>query len=181
MNIDSTVNITQIIVAIIGLVGSLVAAWIARNTPRARGSNQSRSGGRFNMAVLAVGLAVTALVVSLLSFSQARNPQFQVERIGIEAHTSDYRGDKTRPPYLAPNVPDPAKKHDLDLNCEQGYNPIAAWYTVTGSHPALDVMYTIDAFVEDDGVGVSLRARERKRGYAYIDVFVLCSRLSEGH
>ena len=60
MNID----ITEIIVALIGAVASVVAS------RRARGSNQSRLGGRLDVPVLAVGLALTALVLSIFNFSQ---------------------------------------------------------------------------------------------------------------
>lgn len=125
------------------------------------------------MAVLAVGLALTALAISLFNFY----PQLLVEKITIAAHTKDDYGDRGLPHYLASNVPDPATKHELDLECEQGYNPIAAWHEVIASHPALDVMYTINAYVEGDRVGVALRARKKQKGYVYIDVFVLCSRL----
>lgn len=158
---------SDIIIALIGAGGSALTAWL---TSRTKAPNTTK---RSPMPILALGLAVTALVIAVFNFS---TPQFHMARTTITAHT---RGTETggESPLLAPNVPTAAQVHELNLECEDGYNPIAAWHEVTGSHPALDVMYSIDASVANDSVMIRLRAREGRRGYAYVDVLVLCSRV----
>lgn len=75
----------------------------------------------------------------------------------------------------APQVPaDPAHYHDI-VKCEKDHRPMAAWTEVHTSWPSVDVMYTVNAWVVDGSVGVTLRSRQGyARGYAYLDVFALC-------
>ena len=78
--------------------------------------------------------------------------------------------------YVAPHVPADAAGYTLDnLACGQEYEAVAAWHETGTSHPSIDVLYSMDAKVtDDDGVQVVVRARRDSKGYAYVDVFVLC-------
>lgn len=168
MNVDQA----QIIGALIGAVATVVAALIAEYL-------SSESGKRSFWLVVAIGLATTAVVLSVFSWSEARTPQFAVVSAEIQAHTGPGQiAPGWRFPMLAPRVPEPAKEHEVSLRCDCGYVPIAAWHERVVSHPALDVMYTIDAKIRDGRPVVALRAREDSPdGYTYVQVLVLCSRV----
>lgn len=186
MNLDMLpVDPTKIIVAIIGGIVSLGLAWTRSSIRRENGSEGHRGSP---IPVLALGLALTSLVTSVFVFSDARNPELQVAKIEIVAHTPGYQfGRETRPMSLprlvAPRVNDSAADYVLSdytrIQCDDGYVPIAAWHEIRGSHPALDVMYTVDANVVDEEATLSLRARASATGYAYVEVFLLCSRLAQ--
>ena len=80
--------------------------------------------------------------------------------------------------YVAPSVPEQAQTYTLDLRCVAGFEPVATWHAVTGSHPEIDVMYSIHPQIDRDSgaIRVALRSRQAANGYAYVDVFVLCRR-----
>ena len=168
--------IPDIVIALVGATATVVAAWLLSPARLARPPSRSRS---FSMPILALGLAFTALLVSLFNFSEMQRPELTVQSLKIVSHTQGVRADEDLDHYLAPNVPASAQMHLLDPNCEQGSVPIAAWHEVTGSHPALDTMYTINATVENQDVSIALRARQGRSGYAYVDVYVLCNRLAQ--
>ena len=108
-------------------------------------------------------------------------PLITVETFTLTAHTVGYAGGSGIPHFLAPAVPNPAEWHSLEhrISCPVGYNPVETWYNVTGSHPALDRMYSIYTELRGDEVYIGLRARRdsNPRVYAYVKVFLLCSRL----
>ena len=162
----------QIIGALIGAIATIVAALIAQYV-------SSESGRRMFWLVVAIGLAATSLALSVFSWSESRTPQFTVVSTEIQAHTAGQFSEGWRSPLLMPHVPAPATQYELDLRCDCGYVPIAAWHEVRASHPALDVTYTISADVVSQRPVISLRARRGKAGYAYVEVIVLCSRVTE--
>ena len=47
-------------------------------------------------------------------------------------------------------------------------------------YPSIDVLYSVEAQFDDQGVSLGLRAREGRRGYAYITVYLLCGRSDAG-
>lgn len=167
---------TDIVVSLIGALASILIAWITTHQQQQSPNNSNYSKVSF-VSVLALGLAITGLVVGLFSFSESRIAQLEIVKKTITAHTRGYYGDLRIEHYIAPKVEKPAKKHKLNISCSKGYKPLVAWHEITGSHPSTDTMYTVDPSVEDENVAIYLRARENATGYAYIEVFMLCSRL----
>ena len=126
----------------------------------------------------AVEEAVGPVVEQAVARSMATlPPPIRMARMSVIVHTQgqEFRGDN-RPKYLAPQVPDPAERYRLDLACPSGYAMLDAWPRVSASHPALDVMYTINAGVDGAQAFLDARARERQAGYAYVEVVGLCVR-----
>ncbi len=165
---------TEIVVALIGATASCLAAWLI--SPSRRSASTYRR--QLRLPVLALGLSMTAIAVSLFNLFVAQIPQLTVEKTTVTAHTANYYGNRRVPQLLAPNVPADAQRHVIDLACEEGYKPLAAWHEIVGSHPSLDKMYSVNAEVEGNGViALHLRARENEQVYAYVEVFVVCSRL----
>lgn len=77
--------------------------------------------------------------------------------------------------YDAPQVPEPAEEYELDVPCPAGSAPMAAWQETHTAWPSRDVMYSTNVGVKDEKVVIALRSRQGfGRGYAYIDVTVLC-------
>jgi hypothetical protein len=169
----------NVLETLVGTIGSVVIAWITTRDRTPHGAEtQKIMGAKTSFwAVLALGLALTGLVVGVFSFTETTNAQVQVVQKTYTAHTEGYRHDNANPPLLAPRVPAPDQRHVLTIPCPEGYHPITAWHEVKGSYPSIDAMYTVDANVENKEVVLYLRAREGVDGYAYLDVIVLCSRV----
>lgn len=167
--------INDLLIAIIGSITSVAVAWIT--TRKGPPKEPVAAVGKTSfLAVLALGLAITALAIGVFSYTETTNAQFEIVQKSFAAHTEGYETDKTLPELPAPRVPDQAQRHVLGIACPGGYHPVAAWHEVKGSHPVLDAMYTIDASVENKEVVLYLRAREGVDGYVYLDIIVLCSR-----
>ena len=97
----------------------------------------------------------------------------------ITAHTKDSTHRETvwqtDEAFAMPSVPDPAKLFKpKNLHCPPSTTPLLAWREITTSHPTVDVIYTADVRIAGNGVAIALRARKGSRGYAYIDVSLLC-------
>ena len=172
---------TEVWIEIIGAISSITVAMIARRSAIAR---RSRWSGPVvvPVAVLALGLAVTSLIVSLVSFFESKSPQLELRQTTIAVRTPDQPVLNNIPNYIASHVPDDPKKYELDLealNCREGYKTIFAGGGITASHPSSDVMYTVNPFARNGQTHLELRARKDKRGYAYVGVFVICSRFSQ--
>ena len=61
------------------------------------------------------------------------------------------------------------------LECpDDSYVAVAAWREITGSHPSIDFLYATDVQLVDGTVRLGLRAREQSKGYAYVQVHLLC-------
>ena len=76
------------------------------------------------------------------------NPQIEVVRTRIEAHTRTRMSVRNGGlPWSAPRVPNDHRRHRLDVDCSEGYEPVDAWTEITDSHPNSDVMYTVNASV----------------------------------
>ena len=81
--------------------------------------------------------------------------------------------------FDAPQVPAPGAIHSLDdlIGCPPEFTPEAAWSEIVTSWPEPGVMYGVNADVTKDGsVRVALRTRQRLRGYAYVEIYLLCWR-----
>ena len=100
----------------------------------------------------------------------------EIVRISVVARTPGQPDDWPDLVNLtAPRVPAASQTYILVLQCSNEFVPATAWYTVVGSHPSIDVMYTINAGIdESNNVTLELRSREGASGYAYVDVFALC-------
>lgn len=164
------------LIAIIGSISSMAAAWITAWKGPSKKSVAAGAKTPF-LAVLALGLAITALLIGVFSFTETSNAQFKIVQKSFAAHTENYQTNKKLQELLAPRVPGQAQRHILGIACPAGHDPVTAWHEVKGSHPVLDAMYTIDANVENKEVVLYLRAREDAVGYAYLDIIVLCSRV----
>jgi len=80
--------------------------------------------------------------------------------------------------YQAPQVPAQAKTYNLDevISCGRTHVPVAAWTEIVGSWPSIDVMYSVNAAVTEGRIEIAVRTRQGfSRGYAYIDILVLCA------
>ncbi|MCV6575111.1 MAG: hypothetical protein OIF58_05185 [Cohaesibacter sp.] len=165
---------SDVIVALIGAVSSILIARLSSNT---------KDGGRVQnpkfWIITSIGLALTALLVSLVSFNETNKPQFEIIKTTITAHTKGTRGDEKVPHFIAPPVPEPAQEHPLSIQCNSGYDAIAAWHEIIGSHPSSDAMYTVNPNVKNGKASIHLRARTGVAGYAYVEILVLCSRLTQ--
>lgn len=133
----------------------------------------------FVVALATFFVFVSARAQSDTADGQHSHREVYVIKGGLVAYTPDQSTEAWDhlAKYSIPSVPARAQSFILDdmMACDQGYVPIAAWHEVTGSHPSIDVMYAVDASVTSDGnIAIMLRGREGKRGYAYIDVLVLC-------
>ena len=109
----------------------------------------------------------------------SEGPIFMDQRT-IVVHTEDAGYETVEwgyPPYVAPDVPDVARTHDIDLGCPDKFVPLLSWPRVIGSHPSIDALYSMDTAVHDKGVSISVRAREGRRGYAYVRVVLLCRQI----
>ena len=126
----------------------------------------------------AVEQAVGPAVERAVARSVAALPApIRIARTSVVVHTSgqEFPGDN-RPKHLAPRVPNPAARYQLNLDCPGTYAMLDAWPRVSASHPELDVMYTINAGVDGTDAFLDARAREGRSGYAYVDVVALCVR-----
>ena len=98
----------------------------------------------------------------------------------VVAHTPDPGYGSTWPnetTLIVPRVPDPARFYEVtSLTCPPDFLPITVWRQIAGSHPSLDTFYSVDGRLSEGKVFLGLRAREGGRGYAYIRVYLLCSR-----
>lgn len=159
---------SDIIVAAIGALASVFVAWLAnRKAPSTQGS--AKLNNSFT-AVLAVGLAITAIFLSVI-------PPLQVVSTTIAAHTAGTKGQDGTPHYEAPRVPADEQRHVIDVRCPFGYEPVSAWHEVVGSHPSVDTMYTVNPVVEGTDLVVYLRSRkDTVGGYLYAEIFLLCGR-----
>ncbi|GLR71641.1 hypothetical protein [Agaribacter marinus] len=177
---------TEILTAIIGFLASVIAAWIqSRNNP-----NQTDSDGQFKkskaLAVFAIGIAFTSLVVSLVSFKQAFTPEIKVvsEMITVYAPGTDLSGvdkNRTMKRYVAGVDRDPTQNKTInivDLKCSQGMKPIGAWYAINRSRPG-DLLYNIFVAPKHDNIELTLRVAQGSRGYAYVQIFALCSKFEK--
>ena len=187
---------TTVVTLILAMFGS--SAWMINRTDDAVDRIQDRMDQRIDriedrlptMVEQTVGLAVGPVVERAVE--QAVGPAVEqaversiaalpvpirVARTSVVVHTTEqqFPGDN-RPKFIAPNVPASAARYLLDLGCPDGYTPLDAWPRVSASHPALDVMYTIDAGVDGSQIFLDARAREQRSGYAYVDVVALCVR-----
>lgn len=110
-------------------------------------------------------------------------PPTIVSGVAFAAHTSDAYfnvwGEQGVPAYAMPRVPEMARRIELPdevIACPDKFKPVAAWHEIVGTWPEPDVVYTVNAGIsEDDEIEVFLRAREGRRGYAYVEVLVLCT------
>ena len=156
------------------LVGGLLSIVAALLSSIGRGTTGPRSlVTPTSVSVLGCGLALTALVVSYLAWSESKS-HLQIAWTRITAYTEEAWPDDQEfpyPPYLTSWT---SMTHRLKMDCASGYSPITAWHEVVVTHPNSNVMYTVDASVEDAGIYVTLRSRQGAEGYAYIEVFALC-------
>jgi len=164
---------SEILVAIVGAISSVLVAWI---TSRKAEKSKSISSSTPFLSMLALGLAVTAIAIGVFSFSESQKIQFKTVKTKVTAHTNGSRGESGTTHLIAPNVPSNPEVHELNLSCPIGYTPIEAWHEVTGSYPSADAMYTINASVNGEKAFIALRAREGAVGYSYVEVIVLCFR-----
>ena len=124
------------------------------------------------LAVILQGNRVTTL--------EAASTDIDVVTVEIVAHTPglyfDSWADLYR--YSAPQVPAAAQMYSLDnrISCPDNYKADEAWHEIIGSWPSIDIMYSVNASVTNEGnIQIALRTRQGfPRGYAYIDVLVLC-------
>ena len=125
------------------------------------------------LQLFTLGLAFTAVVLALPPW---RASDLVVVETEVIAHTNDqsYDGTWEDPTVSIPRVPAPAMFYPLDLTCRSGYTPVSTWRQIVVTHPSMDVLYTVEARLDDQGVALGLRAREDKTGYAYIKVYLLC-------
>lgn len=172
----------DIIVALIGILGSTLIAWIGRSRAAERLGSIPLS-----FRLLALGVSFTALVLAVFNFSQAQTPQLTIKNLTVLAYTEGNdprRQDANENEFaeddvvLTPKAPDKPDDRPLtQLRCDEGYSPIAAWHEVIHTHPGLDTMQVIDAIAHpEDGVSLRLQARAGKNGHARIEVMLLCSR-----
>ena len=115
------------------------------------------------------------MLASIAETSERTDQQVFVTRVPVVIHTSGQTSPTWAelPKYLAPRVPDPAQEYSLETRCPPRNRPVAAWHEVTGSYPG-GTMYTIDPNTDGENVTLTVRAREGRSGYAYVDVLVLC-------
>lgn len=115
------------------------------------------------------------MLASVAETPERTDQQVLVTRVPVVIHTSGQTspGWAELPKYLAPRVPDPAQEYSLETRCPPRHRPVAAWHEVTGSYPG-GTMYTIDPNTDGENVTLAVRARERRSGYAYVDILVLC-------
>lgn len=121
---------------------------------------------------------VTAQQIDDLSRVVER-PNLEIVSVGITAHTPGLYFDSWADEnlYSAPPVPDDAVTYTLNdiISCRPGFQPVAAWSETHTSWPDPAVMYSVNADLKGDHIQISLRSRDAdRRGYAYIDVLVLC-------
>lgn len=81
----------------------------------------------------------------------------------------------------APKEPQDAyySLHEI-ISCRPGYTPIAAWHEKQASYPSIDVLYTVNLYVEDGKVMIHVRTRanwSERIGYVYVDVFAWCQKV----
>ena len=138
---------------------------------------------------LYLGGTLAVIAATLIQHNQiaelvraAEQPAVEIVTVGITAHTPglDFEAWAGVYKYEAPHVPDAAKTYVLDdiIECKEGYLPVAAWTEAHTSWPDPAVMYSVNATVNDEEVQLTLRSRQPgdwgNRGYAYIDVLLLC-------
>jgi len=163
----------ETIAAIVGAVGSIIAAWItSRNKDESNGAGSVRI--IYFLIVLALGLSITAIFIGAFTFNVANTPQFKVEQVTIAAEAGKV-SSREFAHFEPPRVPDPIQSYAVPIACPDGYYPLSAWHELVGSHPTSDVMYTVNATVIDQTVYMYLRARQNADGYSYIQVIVLCT------
>jgi len=167
---------TEILIALIGSFTSICVAWIGS---RSNSSNSIVTKKPSFLIILAVGLAITGIAISLASLFESQTPQLAISKTTIAAYTPGSDPMQPDQRFEVPRVHDPALTTELDLRCPSKYYPLVAWHEVIGSHPA-ETMYTINPNVVDGKVFITLRGRENARGYAYVEVFLLCTRLHSG-
>lgn len=196
LQISTGATATIVMTLILSMFAS--AAWMIDRTDDAVDRMDDQMHGRIDridgrlptMVEQAVGLTVRPVVEQAVE--QAVGPvveqavdrsittlpvPMRIARTSVVVHTrgQQFPGDN-RPKFVAPNVPSPAARYRLDLNCTDGYTLLDAWPRVSTSHPELDVMYTINAGVDGTRLFLDARAREGRAGYAYVQVVALCVR-----
>lgn len=161
--IKIAVEVFKAVGAVIAAVGAVLGAWVALG------------GGELAIFQTIERQLPTVVTADTVAYTSEMREYVTSDGVNF----IDLWTDQGLILFNIPRVPEEAQNYTLpktDISCPERHQPITAWHEVVGSWPAPDVMYSVNADVTEKGdIQLALRARQRMAGYAYIEVYVLCT------
>lgn len=179
---------TQIVIAVLGILGSLVAAalgpfataWFS-SSKTSRGDNEKPSKLKFialSLTMAGVVLGLTGFLMSLVALSEARLPKFEVVTDSVALYTSGYNPEKlalTQRHKISDTDGNQVPYYLKSLNVPDEFEIITTWVTTSVRSPA-EVLHDLTTSFDSNGASVTARSKRKKEGYAYVTVYALCQR-----